>query len=283
LDEAVPARLLGFGYQHTDGLACLAGVSMSARLEVARLGALFNLGIVLFDRVCDRFPSRASLLFERATPDFLDATLSGDTPPPTQTGDSAIDFLLALIVNFFAGTRALAADARGDDRRGFTQLIYAMYRAERFATEATRDRATASLHVWRELRRKSSLPMRTMAHLALLPLPGADETVRSAVHSAAGAAGEAMWIVDDLADVGEDLEAGCWSRPLWLLTRTLGQTPVNGRDAIQQLLDTGIAAAEAHRLAKRLVRLRSSTIYSGGGLMRSVQATLHAWLEALPG
>jgi hypothetical protein len=280
LAEPVLPRILGFGWQQADGLAELAATPASRRAEVAHLGALFNLGIVVFDMVSDRFPERATLLLRRVTPEFLDAHLGGAQERPPASGDAAIDLLVVLIGEFFSRCNNLGGDRH--DRVAFGRLIRAMYGAERFATATRRDQTPPTLRVWRELRRKSALPMGTVAQLALLPEPHADEARRLAARTSARLAGEAVWIVDDLADVHEDWDAGSWSRPLWLLARSSDEPPGDADDALRRVVGTGIVSAEARRLAAALSRLGELADGYGPTFLKSVQATIHAWLEALP-
>jgi hypothetical protein len=280
LAEPALLRIFGLGAQQSAGLATIAGAPARAQPEVVRLGGLFNLGIALFDHVCDEFPMRAELLLARVTPEALDAQVTGRECAAAPSGDAGIDLLVALIANFFTGARGLGGAAR--DRRTFGHSIRSMYNGERFATRAKREQDPPTPRVWHELRRKSVLPMETMALLALLSHPGASAQERSAVRLAAALAGEAIWIVDDLADVCEDLHAGCWSRPLWLLARATGEAPVDDVDAIRRLLDTGIAAAEAHRLAECLGGLRALPGSSEKAFLRPIQAVVRSWIELMP-
>lgn len=282
LGLAVPAlpRIFGLGAQQAAGLATIAATPARARPRVARLGGLFNLGVALFDHVCDEFPGRAELLLAAVTPAALDAQLAQRIPAPPASGDAGVDLLVALIAEFFTGARELGGAVR--DRRTFGRLIGSMYNGERFATGARRERDPPTPGVWRELRRKSVLPMETVAMLALLAHPNAGAEQRSRVRVAAALAGEAIWIVDDLADVREDWHAGCWSRPLWLLAHTPEATPASDEDAIGRLLDTGIAAAEARRLAARLSGLRALPGAPERAFLRPLLAAVHSWIDLIP-
>lgn len=280
LAEPVLPRVLGFGWQQADGLAALAGTPSSFRAEVAHLGALFNLGIALFDFVSDRFPVRAALLLAQVTPEFLEAHLADGQGSTRSSGDAGIDLLVGLIVEFFARCHTLGGERK--DRHSLSRIIFAMYGAERFVSEVKRDHGPPTLRVWRELRRKSALPMTTMAQLALLPQPHADEAMRSAARISASLAGNAIWIVDDLADVREDWDAGSWNRPLWLLARGSGDMPADADGALRRIVDSGVAAAEASRLAVSLARLRKLAEEHGSSFLRSVQATVHSWIDLLP-
>lgn len=278
-DLALP-RIFGLGSQQAAGLATIAGTPAKARPEVARLGGLLNLGVALFDHVCDESPERAELLLARATPEYLDAQLLGRGRAAAPSGDAGADLLVALIANFFTGALRLGGTA--SDRQAFANLIRGMYSGERFATHARRERDPPTPQAWEELRGKSVLPMETMALLALLPHPRAGAARHGTVRTAAALAGEAIWIIDDLADVHEDWDAGCWSRPLWLLARDADKTPTDGDDAIRLLLETGIAAAEAHRLAQRLLDLRSLPGAPERAFLRPLQAAVRSWMDLVP-
>ncbi len=244
------------------------------------MGGLLNLGVALFDHVCDEYPKRGELLLTRMTYEALEAQLVGRGRSAVASGDAGVDLLLALIADFFTGARGLDGAAR--DRRAFGRMIRSMYSGEWFVTRARREQDPPTPRLWWELRRKSVLPMETMALLALLAHPNASKQKRSAVRVAAALAGEAIWIADDLADVHEDWLAGCWSRPLWLLAQTPGETPADGKHAISRLLDTGIAAAEARRLAERLSSLRALPGASERVFLRPLQAAVHSWTQLMP-
>ena len=280
LAEPVIARLLGFGWQQADGLAALAATPKSERSEVGRLGALFNLGIALFDNICDRFPARSAPMLARITPEFLDAHMAGGRRPPPLTGDPPIDLLVTLIVEFLFCCRALGGSRR--DQRNLRKLIRTMYGAERYSIAARREGGLPTLHVWRQLRRKSALPMATMAQLALLPHQHADDTQRHTMRLSARLAGDAIWIIDDLADVREDWNADCWSRPLWLLANRATKAPTDADEALRRITSSGIAVAEARRLADRLLRLCEIAEADGPAFVQSVQATVHSWIDLLP-
>jgi hypothetical protein len=118
--------------------------------------------------------------------------------------------------------------------------------------------------------------------LALLGNPAASGPAREAVDRAATLVGEAFWIVDDLVDVVADWEAGCWSRPLWLLLERGEETPVSGADALARMVASGIAGAEAQRLGQLLTELAALPGASERTLLRPIQAAIRSWMEEIP-
>ena len=277
LSPGAVARVFGHGWQQAAGFAALADVRPNRVGAVARLGALLSMCIVLFDHVFDTFAERRTVLVERLNPETLSVQSAG---PEAACGDAGIDLLAALAVEVVAGAQRLGG--RHDDGERFAQLLGEMYRGERVSVEARRAGGLPSPEVWDALRGKSALPAVAVAVLALLGNPAASAPVREVVERAAALVGEAFWIVDDLADVQLDWDAGCWSRPLWLLLRRPEEGPVSAEDAVQRLLESGIAAAEAQRLAQVLSQLAALPGASERTLLRPVQAAVRSWIEQIP-
>jgi hypothetical protein len=271
------ARVFGHGWQQAAGFAAFADVRSNRVERVARLGALLSLGIVLVDHVLDTSAERRAVLVERLDPEVL---RTGSAAAPAGSGDVGIDFLVALAVEVVRGAQRL--DGRLEDGERFEWLLSEMYRGERASIEARRAGGLPSPEVWEALHGKSALPATAVAVLALLANPAARDATRKVVEAAATLVGEAFWIVDDLADVQSDWDAGCWSRPLWLLLDRPGEAPVSGEHAVQRLLETGIAAAEAQRLGQVLAELAALPGVSERTLLRPVQAAVRSWIEEIP-
>lgn len=281
LPEAALPRMLGLGFTQASALAALAGATGEGQAEASLLGAIFNLGIALFDCIFDRHPARAALLVDRLGAATLDGQLAGVAAPLRAANDPAVDVLLALIVEFFV--RAGRLEGGGPATRvEFDRVIRAMYRGERFATTARRDRVPPRLDVFRALRRKSALPLWTMALLGRLAGPR-DEAPLDGLRTTVTLAGDVLWIIDDLADLREDLAAGVWSRPLWVLARAAGTNAIEGAaaDVIGRLLSSGLVAAEARQMAARMARLQRVT--GGEGLLGELRVAVQSWVYAMPG
>jgi hypothetical protein len=277
LSPGAIARVFGHGWQQAAGFAALADVRPNRVGAVTRLGALLSLGIVLFDHVLDTCAERRVVLVERLNPELLRARPAGAR---ARCGDVGIDFLVALAVEIVSGAQRLGG--RPEDGQRFVQVLGEMYRGEQASLEVRRADGLPPREVWEALRCKSALPATAVAVLAVLGNPAASEAVREVVEAAAALVGEAFWIVDDLVDVQSDWDAGCWSRPLWLLLDRTGQTPVSGEDAVLWLLASGIAAAEAQRLGHVLAELAALPNASERTLLRPVQAAVRSWIEEIP-
>ncbi len=268
------ARWFGHGWQQAAGFAAYAGVRPARADAVARLGALFNLGVVLLDHLVDTRPERRQALTVALTP-----ILTADgSPRAGATGDPEVELVAHLARAVVAGAHRL--DGRPEDVRRLAALLVTMDRAERATVESRRGAARPGPGVWDALHAKSALPSMAVALLGLLGNPAADAAARDATTRAADLVGEAFWIVDDLADVRSDWDAGCWSRPLVLLSRS-GRAPATGDEAVRLLLDTGLAAAEAQRLGQVLAELAALPGASDRALVRPVQAAVRSWVEEM--
>jgi hypothetical protein len=93
------------------------------------------------------------------------------------------------------------------------------------------------------------------------------------------ALGEILWILDDLADVGEDYARRVWSRTLWrLYDRAGGRLPDESCtvDELAGLLaETDVVAEEVFEMADRVERLES---HAGGEDGRIIREFLSFWI-----
>jgi hypothetical protein len=277
LSRAAIVRVFGHGWQQAAGFAALAGVRANRVNAVAQLGALWSLGIVLFDHMLDTLPERRVVLLERLTPTLFHSPPAGARVP---SGDVAIDFLVALAVGIVTGAQRM--DGRPEDCEWFVQLLDEMYRGEQKSVTVRRVGTSPSPEVWEALRCKSALPATAIGVLALLGNPRASDAEREVVQAAASLVGQAFWIVDDLVDVQSDWEAGCWSRPLWLLLNQTRETPISSEEALKWLIESGIAASEAQQLGNMLTQLAALAGASERALLRPAQAAVRSWVDEIP-
>ena len=172
-------RVLGFGAWQA---RCLGG-------EAAAIpGALFNLGIVLFDAILDRGDSVARGALERLT--VADFVSGSDTRAPPE-----VIFLRQVSRCFFSAAGAAAAPA----------LLARLLAAELRAADLSHASPRTAL---RSLRTKSVEPFLLLARL------GGDSAQTQERRARARGFGRAVWIVDDLWDAVEDDTAQAASR-LW--------------------------------------------------------------------
>lgn len=271
------ARMFGHGWQQAAGFGMFARVPACRLADVARLGALLNLGIVLFDHVVDTFPERRSALTSRVNAQLLATVPSADA---ARSGDLGIDAVAAIAAEVIWGARRLGG--RADDLERFGHIIAAMQKGEVASLQDRHPGDAPSAVVWQALYAKSALPATAMAVLATLANPAASDSIRAIVDRAAALIGEAFWIIDDLVDTQVDWEAGGWNRPLWLLLKRIDEPPASGEDAVRRLLETGVAGAEAQRLSQVLAELATLPGSSQRALLRPVQSAVRSWVEEIP-
>lgn len=267
-------RVLGFGSLQARALCQVMGTPPQRLAAAAAAGALFNLGVVLFDYVCDWLPEQAPLLLERLGPASLQRLLAAEGPPPS-TGAPVVDFLVDLVAGFFARCRALAGPSPDPGLWAeFRRCILAMHAAEAATARLRRAEGLPGLAVYRWLRTKSALPIWTMALLGLLPAAPPDPERVRRLRAGCVALGGVLWAVDDLADAAEDWEAGAWSRVWW---RCPGATPA-------ELASGPVLRDEAQRLVRgyrRAQRLLGEAARPDSDLDRCFRATLQSWVYGI--
>lgn len=242
-------RILGFGAAQTRALA--EGVDRDS----AYAGALFNLGIVLFDSLVDGGGEDAVLArdFDRSA---LERLAAGAGPAPAPCRSAAFDFFTSVAVAFFA---ALPNERLG----GITGRLPAMLAAETFA--AAGGGGTGRLGRWRLLRRKSVWPFLTLAEVG-----GAASMAR------AEAFGTCIWIVDDLWDAPEDWRSGTASR-IWLDGDAAAALRAGTPATLSRPEGKAFLDAESRRLMLSLRRFAAAA--RAGEPRRCLGATIGAWIS----
>lgn len=249
-------RTLGFGAWQTRIFAPRAGAA-----DRGAAGALFNLGVVLFDAVLDSRPAEPDRPLLNAA---AMRALAEDIPlRPAADGDAPFAFFATVARAFFASVR----DRDAGTRERMMRLLDAMLAAE-VASTAARGATRAGLRTWRQLRRKSVWPFLLMA-AAAGARPGSVEWRRARCF------GEAVWIVDDLWDAADDWRAGTWSRPWWRLARCAGVADRPCDDALAALWRHGLPRAEDVRLRRAIRGFLAAT--DAPDSRTCLGATLGAW------
>jgi len=247
-------RVLGFGYHQ--GLALCEAIANRRDNEGAEISAVLNLGVVLYDVVCDRLPESREVLEASFGPASLRALMAGDTRGIVAAGDSVIRVLQAVVVRFFERLR-LSGGSRAF-QHAMADCLESMYLGEMGDVQSGR---------WLQARRKSVLPTWAMA-LSACRFTDCSWKRVTALKRSVLAAGRVLWIVDDMVDAEEDLASNASNRSWLLLSRTVS------KPSLRSLLESEIPSEEAARLTLNLRR-------SPDGLQRILAQTCHAWLSAL--
>ena len=256
------SRVVGFGFHQARALARQLGIPSQAEERASHLGALFNLGIVLFDLVCDRHPRLAKSLFSMVSPGSLNEALCGGDLAPLDFDDPALRLLRAIILFLFKELET--CDAAISVRQEFRRTIARMHEAEMALTQKKRSVDPPDRMLWRHMRAKSALPMWTIA-LVVLHFNGRDAPL-DRIRPSVARIGFLLWIVDDLADAGEDFGADSWSRVWYLMAKA------SAEPTLDSIFRSGIVARETKLLAHILRRIPE----------RTSAATVQSWVYGLP-
>lgn len=98
------------------------------------------------------------------------------------------------------------------------------------------------------------------------------------------AAGEILWIIDDLVDLEEDFERGIWNRTLWRLYDVLGEQQFveiahSKERLVEEILSQGMVAREIDEIELRVSFLETHPRMESPGKIRTmISFWLTSWL-----
>ena len=182
----------------------------------ARLCALFNFGISLFDLVCDGRPSGLASLTTAFDEDLL-RRLLGDPRAPEQLhlaagsiGDPLLRFLLSAVAAFFVRLRAFGQEADGRARDHLAALLVDAYRAEIGTVRHARTpgTGTSTVDLLAMAHRKSVLPFEVMLAIARLRDGAGGRRDGTRATLLGKHLGLLFSLVDDLVDLNRDVVSG---------------------------------------------------------------------------
>jgi hypothetical protein len=279
--QTVP-RVLGFGSLQAQALSQALDAPAEHTASIAELGALFNLGIVLFDWLLDHAPEHAGPLRAAVTPGRLSRLLDGQTVAPDPNCPPAIDCLLAIIADFCRRSGALETElATG---RALRSVVQTMYAAEIESVSDPRpEKRTAG--VGTQMRAKSVLPIWTIALVCLHPRrPPLTLSSLRRLEPRVAPLGEMLWLIDDMVDLVDDWETQAWNQ-LWQRWQEGGGTwPASAEEAVQALLSAGLLDRAIADLVQAWHQVRSTFAPAHGprSLDLCWRATIQSWVYGLP-
>jgi hypothetical protein len=202
---------LAFGYELGRAFAAAApncdGEAMQQALELA---ALFNFGISTFDLLHDTMPQAASAFSACFDRDVLSRLHDGEAME-TVAGAAALAtdpetrILLRIIATFYAELHALTRRQQRDGAPPRPMgLLMAAYEAE---MASARPDAYGPAERLRVSRSKSTLPFLIIGELARVAR-GGEHPAQGLLDQLAEDVGTLFWLVDDLADLVDDLRCG---------------------------------------------------------------------------
>jgi hypothetical protein len=210
LHPELVARVYAFGEVVGGALGDLLGIEAKQARQRAEWCGRFNLGISLFDYVCDETGRGNVLGSVQPFAAFDERGLEG----PAVSLQPEEVYLASLATGLVDDLRSAA-----DGRLEWEPMFVAMYRAERAVADLQLSNVAELPAVRNMLQSKSSEPFALMAAWMALGDPSAD--VETAVRIGR-AIGNCYWITDDAADLWVDIDAGNWNV---FLIRAASQEP----------------------------------------------------------
>ena len=284
--------VLAFGYELGFGLHGLRGAEPHLRADVGQLSATFNLGISLFDSVCDRCPAAIDPLLKVLDQPML-VRLQDTTCACDELRDVAEDqemgelrVLLKIVAAFFQRYQQVIRSANGPPvPEELRSLISAAYDAELGSIAYTRNTHAEETGLSTVARLKSILPFQVIHEISRLSSRTSDETpdLRTLVNHIA----EAIWYTDDLVDVVADLQQ---MRPNHLVQESVraaseltnGPTEYDLLNALlrESILEaTSIRIREHARAALGILDSEYSPHAEAARLTQVVRHYIRDWLE----
>jgi len=260
----------------------LLGVPASACEHRAELCGRFNLGISLFDFICDEAGSDDIAELQRL-PSLHHFT--GTAPDVREFRSGTLKFLDRIVASVLGDFVEEIGPPRKTRRGGLWGALFAMFEAEMTRARLELDHPTPTDAVREALRLSSAEPFRVMAQWMVERGTTPPQLARRAAHLGR-CVGDCFWLIDDARDVWADLYAGRWN--LFLLEaksaepslRLSRPTPV----LEQHLTDLWIRERTAERTARWAVRRLARTLSALPGSQRRTRsaserlhAAMHTW------
>jgi hypothetical protein len=241
--------LIGFGYELGAGLHAWLGCQARTRNIATELGAAFNLGIVLFDLVCDELPDGAGFLatvFDaaRLRELFTDRDAGRQLlASPVLARSPELRILFKIVVRFFDTLRAHAPSSSSPELSKAMELAF-------HAQLSTLRPGACSLA---EIEQKSALPFVIIARaVRACCAPEGPTDVWGRADELVGTMGRVFWLIDDLADLCVDLSTGA--------VNGVAMRAATGNDwsvasVARRLLSSSLLAEVAREFRRELQRL----------------------------
>jgi geranylgeranyl pyrophosphate synthase len=197
----------GFGVMIGKIFADIFGLNNEEAKRTTDWCGRFNLGISLFDYICDEMDGVSSVSSLEVFKLFLNSSDSIDrslTPAEKLLSDlagSVLDDLKRVSV-------------KGKNVYEIDQLFKAMmdmFEAENFISKETLSANADLKKIGKTLYYKSAEPFRVMAAFTVLAMEGKNEAFIRNAYSAGKALGYCYWLIDDAKDVWDDLKSGRWN------------------------------------------------------------------------
>ena len=254
--------LVGYGHELGGGLHSWLGCPLSTRGAAMSLGATFNLGIVLFDLVCDGVPAGASRIASALDGPllrslFVDPEAGSALLARQEVADAPeLRILFKAVVRFFELVRANVTT-----REHLSPLADAL----ELAFRAQLDTANPQTCSVAAVESKSVLPFTIM--LRSIRACCKPETLVAGDHAEdiVRIMGRVFWLVDDLADLCKDLGAGAVNGVLMRVAAPGSAAGATARRLLKSQTLADAASEVRDQLAKLIKAIAPSRARMDGG------------------
>lgn len=259
-------RLFSFGYSLGYQISEILGGQGSENHEAGVISALFNMYASLFDEICDNYPHLVSRLIEIVNVKSLAKAIDADEklgmciPLAVSDRDDILLRTVCMFMNqYFTRCRIQKPIKNRMVYEEFQSLILDLYKRELQSLQCTFTSNTNSADIYRILFTKSALPSWTIFLTSFMCLKREPKCNFVELKNAIVGLGKAIWIIDDLSDVFEDLDRNRWSY-VWLKFHFEHGVPLqnDGRvrdktELCEDLLATNAVSDSATEMCKNLV------------------------------
>lgn len=218
----------GFGKVTGEIFGELAGLSKETTMHVADWCGRFNLGISLFDYICDELNGQEHV---RSLPVFQ--TFFSAPSASTAAINPAGQLLNLLAASVFKDLKTLGSVE-------IEQAMKTMMEAELLHTESKISEHADVKTITHALYLKSAEPFRVMALYAGLS-GNIQEPFLSSLQQFGKALGHCYWLIDDARDLLDDVAAQKWN---WFLTVDDTVAAITDKDAVTEWLIKSNTAAQ---------------------------------------
>lgn len=208
LDPGVVNAVYGFGVFIGEACGRLHGAAPRTVGARAEFCGQFNLGISLFDLVCDE-GDVADFNALQGLPSLRVFTSARSTTAPASPTLAFLDRVAASVLATLADDIG-PADPRA---RGLWRSLFAMFNAQIERARATTARLDDAEAMRKILRLSSAEPFRVMSEWMARGPRASPSALRHAAH-VGRCVGDCYWLIDDARDVWQDLYALRWNRYL---------------------------------------------------------------------
>ena len=197
----------GFGVTTGKIFAEMFGLDEAIADDTADWCGRFNLGISLFDYICDEMGGISDVSSLEVFQPFLTSVQT-----VTSSSNLAQELLSKLVVSVLDDLKKI--EGKKSDQAKTNSLFKAMkqmFEAERYISKTGLSDTNKLLEVEKALYLKSAEPFRVMAELTARMAHSNDELLIAKARMTGKALGYCYWLIDDAKDVWIDLKARHWN------------------------------------------------------------------------